>query len=369
MPDRRARAVSCSPTTIFASPRSPSPPSRRGTLTPAASRSATGPRRRRPRRPTGSVDRVIDHDVLERVLSTAMRSGGEFAEVYAEDKRSTSAGLDDGRVEQVTSGRDRGAGIRVVAGETTGFAHTSDLTERGPARRGRGRRGGRPPGRRRNPHRRPHAVGRRRRSTPSSATPTRSPRPTRSSCCAASTRPPAPPAPAIVQVSAGYGDSRKRVLVANSDGLLADDEVVRCLLRISAVADGDTGMQTGFQSMGHTDRLRDLRHRRRRGAGPRRRPPGDHQARGPPGAVGVDAGRHQARHRRRAVPRGVRPRPRGRPRRQGRQRVPGQDRRARRLAARHRRRRRHDGGRVGHAVDRRRGPRAPSATCSSRTAC
>ena len=57
---------------------------------------------------------------------------------------------------------------------------------------------------------------------------------------------------AIVQVSAGYGDSRKRVLVANSDGLLADDEVVRCLLRISAVADGDTGMQTGFQSMGHT---------------------------------------------------------------------------------------------------------------------
>src|SRR3954451_6860005 len=60
-----------------------------------------------------------------------MRSGGEFAEVYAEDKRSTSAGLDDGRVEQVTSGRDRGAGIRVVAGETTGFAHTSDLSERG----------------------------------------------------------------------------------------------------------------------------------------------------------------------------------------------------------------------------------------------
>ena len=42
------------------------------------------------------------------------------------------------------------------------------------------------------------------------------------------------------------------MLIANSDGLLTDDEVVRCLLRISAVADGDTGMQTGFQSMGHT---------------------------------------------------------------------------------------------------------------------
>jgi TldD protein len=34
--------------------------------------------------------------------------------------------------------------------------------------------------------------------------------------------------------------------------VLADDEVVRVLMRISAVANGDTGMQTGFQSMGHT---------------------------------------------------------------------------------------------------------------------
>jgi TldD protein len=42
------------------------------------------------------------------------------------------------------------------------------------------------------------------------------------------------------------------VLIANTDGVLADDEVVRVLMRISAIANGDTGMQTGFQSMGHT---------------------------------------------------------------------------------------------------------------------
>ena len=33
--------------------------------------------------------------------------------------------------------------------------------------------------------------------------------------------------PEIVQVSAGYGDSRKRVLIANTDGVLADDQVIR----------------------------------------------------------------------------------------------------------------------------------------------
>ena len=45
----------------------------------------------------------------------------------------------------------------------------------------------------------------------------------------------------IVQVSAGYGDSRKRVLIANSDGVLVNDDIVRLLVRISAVASGDTG--------------------------------------------------------------------------------------------------------------------------------
>src|SRR5205085_4966049 len=78
-----------------------------------------------------SVQDVVEPDVLERVLGAAMRTGGEFAEVFIEDKRSTMAGLDDGRIEQVTSGRDRGAGIRVIKGETTGFAHTADLSERG----------------------------------------------------------------------------------------------------------------------------------------------------------------------------------------------------------------------------------------------
>ncbi|MSX56552.1 MAG: TldD/PmbA family protein, partial [Actinobacteria bacterium] len=76
---------------------------------------------------------MIDQDVLERVLAAAVRTGADFAEVYAEDKRSTSVAFDDGRVEQVTSGRDRGAGIRVIKGDTTGFAHTADLTETGLA--------------------------------------------------------------------------------------------------------------------------------------------------------------------------------------------------------------------------------------------
>ena len=76
---------------------------------------------------------MLDEAVIQRTLAAALRTGGDFAEVFVEDKRSSSAMLDDGQVEELSSGRDRGAGIRVVVGETTGFAHTADLTDDGPA--------------------------------------------------------------------------------------------------------------------------------------------------------------------------------------------------------------------------------------------
>jgi TldD protein len=194
---------------------------------------------------------VIDHDVLQRVLSTAMRSGGEFAEIYAEDKRSTSAGLDDGHVEQVNSGRDRGAGVRVLAGETAGYAYTSDLTERGLSAAADA------------------AAAAARRGTGGSATVALTPAPTHgvnrveiepsgvpksvkvdllrriNDAARSSNR-------SIVQVSASYADSHKDVLIANTEGVLTEDSITRCMSRISVVADGDTGMQTGFQSVGHT---------------------------------------------------------------------------------------------------------------------
>src|SRR5437870_5528683 len=79
---------------------------------------------------SGSIH-VIEDNVVQRVLAVALRTGGDLAEVFAEDKRLSSGHLDDGRVEELTSGLDRGAGIRVVRGDTTGFAHTADLSEPG----------------------------------------------------------------------------------------------------------------------------------------------------------------------------------------------------------------------------------------------
>ncbi|MFM7224133.1 MAG: PmbA/TldA family metallopeptidase, partial [Actinomycetota bacterium] len=77
------------------------------------------------------MDPLIERDVLDEVLAHGLRDGGDFAEVFAEERRTTNGRFDDGRMEELVSGRDRGAGLRVVRGDTTGFAHTSDLSRAG----------------------------------------------------------------------------------------------------------------------------------------------------------------------------------------------------------------------------------------------
>jgi TldD protein len=194
---------------------------------------------------------MIDQDTLTRVLGAATRTGADFAEVFVEDKRSTSAGLDDGRIEQVTSGRDRGAGIRVVKGDTTGFAHTADLSEAGlraaaeaaAAAASQGGGGVRTVALTRVAPTQVNTVEQYPDSIPKAAKVDLLRRIDDAARSAGAS---------IVQVSAGYGDSRRRILVANTDGVLAEDEQVRALVRMSVVASADTGMQTGFQSAGQT---------------------------------------------------------------------------------------------------------------------
>ena len=194
---------------------------------------------------------MLEAELVNRTLSVAMRTGADFAEIFAEDRRSSSAILDDGRVEEVVSGRDRGAGIRVVVGETTGFAHTADLTETGlAAAAGAAAAAARQSGGARRivevssldvP--RPRTV----RVPPEDV-----PKSTKVALLTAADAAARSTGSAITQVSARYGDGRRRILVADSDGLFTSDDQVRTLFSVSCVASGDTGMQTGRESAGRT---------------------------------------------------------------------------------------------------------------------
>ncbi len=194
---------------------------------------------------------MIEEPVLQSVLHRALQTGGEFAEVFAEDKQSGNALLDDGRVEQLSSGRDRGAGIRVVVGDTTGFAHTADLSEQGlltaaEAASAAAREGGGGV----------REIALTRRDVPNPSTVRVLPETVAKGDQVAILRQADAAARAaareISQVTASVGNSRRRILVANSDGLLTTDDQVRTMFAVNAVATGDTGMQTGRKTIGLT---------------------------------------------------------------------------------------------------------------------
>ena len=80
-----------------------------------------------------TAEPLVDLDVVDATLRAALDAGGEWAELFAEDRSSTGVLFDEERVEEMNSGRDRGVGMRVTAGDITGYAHTSDLTPEGLA--------------------------------------------------------------------------------------------------------------------------------------------------------------------------------------------------------------------------------------------
>ncbi|HUB70478.1 MAG TPA: TldD/PmbA family protein [Acidimicrobiales bacterium] len=197
---------------------------------------------------------LLDHlseAVVNKALAQALATGGDFAEIFAEDRKGTMIGLEDGRIEDLSSGREAGAGVRVVVGNTTGFAHTADLSERGllaaaEAASGAARSGGGGV--------REVAVTRQQAATPSpvEVLPGAVAKQDKVGLLRRADATARSAGGAVRQVSATYGENRRKVLVANSDGLMAGDDQVRVRFRVSVVASGDTGMQTGAESTGAT---------------------------------------------------------------------------------------------------------------------
>jgi TldD protein len=187
---------------------------------------------------------VLDESLVREVLRAALSSGGRFAEIFAEERRSTSIRLDDRRIEDLTRGLDRGAGIRVIAGDTTGYAYSNRLDREAvrevaraaaAAARGTGR----------------EEVVDLRRAEPE---------------VVHEVQKPAADVPAdrkvawvqeadhaarshgaeVRQVVVGYGDAVQRLLVASSEGGWVEEERHRVRLMAQVVAARDGVVQTGF---------------------------------------------------------------------------------------------------------------------------
>jgi len=72
----------------------------------------------------------VSHEELQKVIAGAVARGGNYADLFFEQKGSNMLALEDGKVNKTWSGVDYGMGVRVLKGEQTGFAFT-ESTEPG----------------------------------------------------------------------------------------------------------------------------------------------------------------------------------------------------------------------------------------------
>lgn len=190
-----------------------------------------------------STPRVLSVSQVERLLALAMGRGADFAEVYAERTITTGLSLDEGAIKSATVNESAGVGIRVVKGAQVGYAWSDDLDDAAL---------------RRCAETASHiALG----STPcaSPVSVSRVPVPDyyrlseraldvvvgeKSSLLLRGDQAARTADARIVHVTGSWVDQAKSILVANSQGLLAEDEQDLCRLNFSVVARGGEGGRT-----------------------------------------------------------------------------------------------------------------------------
>src|SRR5438874_12249246 len=64
---------------------------------------------------------------LESYLGEALSQGGDYADLYFEYLLTSSISIDESMVKSATQGVSMGVGVRVIAGERTGYAYSDDL--------------------------------------------------------------------------------------------------------------------------------------------------------------------------------------------------------------------------------------------------
>jgi TldD protein len=190
---------------------------------------------------------LVDPELAARVLERALARGGDMAELYAEARRGFGLTLDDGRVERPQSGREHGACVRVVQGDSTYYGHVDGLAEpdllrvaasvseavRGEARRPAALRAAETVA--------GHPI----------ATPPEEVEAARKAdllrACDERAR---AAAPEVVQARIGYAESHRVVEVFGSDGRSAADDRTRVRLSAQVVAKRDGRVESGGHTLG-----------------------------------------------------------------------------------------------------------------------
>jgi TldD protein len=192
--------------------------------------------------------KMMDADIFPKVLKKALSRGGEYADIFIEQKRATSIHLEDEKVEKVVSGVDHGVGIRLISGGKTSYAFSNDVSENSLMELAE------------TLSRTLHGavfdrVVAMKRGEPGTdfvvrILPERVPMEKKMTVVKEADHVARSCDSRIKQVSVSYRDSIQRVQIATSDGTLAEDERVSTLCFIHVIASEGRTIQTGYEATG-----------------------------------------------------------------------------------------------------------------------
>ncbi|MBQ2928592.1 MAG: TldD/PmbA family protein [Clostridia bacterium] len=191
---------------------------------------------------------MLDQNIAREVLQEAVRTGGDFAEIFVEDRIDNTLMMRSGRIETANTGRLHGAGVRVFSGTNAVYVHTNDTSREGLmacARQAAAAvKGG--AGCIVQPFKawdaaRPEEI----RLLPTDVKAAVKAEKIRAAEAAARRV-----SPEIVQVIGNYIDHVQNVCICNTEGVFVTDQRVRTRLAVSAVASNGTENQTGSDSPG-----------------------------------------------------------------------------------------------------------------------
>jgi len=188
---------------------------------------------------------------LENYLAEALSQGGSYADLYFEYLSTSSIGIDESIVKSASQGVSLGVGVRVIAGERTGYAYSDDLSPeriRKAARVSACIAAG------------PASVekvsliqgGSLRNLYPVLTAPTETAFAERVDLVKRADRAARSYDPRIFQVQATYADHLRQVLVATSDGVLSWDRQPLARLNVAALARDDSRNPGGTPQRGHS---------------------------------------------------------------------------------------------------------------------
>ena len=191
---------------------------------------------------------MLTNSQVAPALRAALLTGGDFAEIYYQDRTSQSFTARDGRLEDALTRRIHGAGVRVFRGLNCVYVHTADATPEGvlrAAQRAADAVGGLPANREiaLSAHA-PHPL-RCARILPLSVPGARKAALLKSACAAAAAH-----SPSIAHVQASLSCLEEEIGIFNSEGLSTGDARVRTRFAVSAVASDGAENQTGSEAPG-----------------------------------------------------------------------------------------------------------------------